>query len=78
MSNELIEKAQKLIGALEHHTEPAYSRLNEIAEAIKAGAKPEKFQKELDKLLGTEMEERDPTEEAHWEEDYRNRDIGVV
>lgn len=48
-------------------------RLDEIATAIKGGAPAGKFQKELDKLLGTEMEERDHDAEARWEESYRRR-----
>lgn len=47
-------------------------RLEEIAAAIRAGANPNKFQKEMDQLLGTEMAERDSEAEAHWEESYRN------
>lgn len=46
-------------------------RLAEIAKLIKAGASPKKFEKEIDKLLGTEMEERDEEAEAKWENDYR-------
>lgn len=32
------------------------------------------FDKTLDLLLDTSLEERSPLEEAHWEEEYRNRD----
>jgi hypothetical protein len=46
-------------------------RLAEIAKLIKAGASPKKFEKEIDRLLGTEMEERDEEAEAKWENDYR-------
>jgi hypothetical protein len=49
-------------------------RLAEIAAEIKKGANPRKFDKEIDQLLGTEMEERDPLVEAHWEESYRNKE----
>lgn len=49
-------------------------RLDEIAVAIKKGAKPEKFQAEIDKLLGTELTERDEETEAAWEQGYRNGD----
>ena len=74
----LLKKVQNLIDICQKHKEPAYSRLDEIGAAIQAGANPEKFQKELDRLLGTEMAERDPDEEVRWEEDYRNRDVGVA
>jgi hypothetical protein len=47
-------------------------RLDEIGRLIAAGAKPSSFEKELNKLLDTEMEPRDFDEEARWEEDYRN------
>lgn len=46
-------------------------RLKEIGEAISRGAKPESFQAEIDKLLGTEMEDRDEIAEATWENNYR-------
>lgn len=49
-------------------------RLKQIAAEIKAGASPRSFDKEIDKILGTEMEERDPLVEAHWEESYRNKE----
>lgn len=50
-------------------------RLAEIAAAIKAGASPKKFEKEIDRLIGTELEERDPDVEERWEKSYRsNRD----
>lgn len=48
-------------------------RLEEIAAAIRAGAPAARFQKEMDRLLGTEMEERDAFAEAAWEDAYRNR-----
>ena len=48
-------------------------RLDEIAKAIEAGADPISFQGELDRLLGTEMEDRDHEAEAHWEETYRRK-----
>jgi hypothetical protein len=32
------------------------------------------FDKSIDTLLDTSLEERSPLEEAHWEEEYRNRD----
>ncbi len=47
-------------------------RLEEIAAAIKAGANPKKFDKEMDALLGTEMEERDRDVEERWENAYRD------
>jgi hypothetical protein len=50
----------------------ARTRLDEIADAIKSGARPETFKGELDRLLGTEMDDRDAEAEAHWEEEYRN------
>ena len=43
---------------------PFAGRLDEIAAAIKAGADPESFQKELDKLLDTELQPRDGFAEA--------------
>jgi hypothetical protein len=46
-------------------------RLDEIGRLIKAGAKPSQFEKELNQLLGTEMEERDPEAEKRWEDSYR-------
>jgi hypothetical protein len=46
-------------------------RLAEIAKLIKAGAAPKKFEKELDRLLGTELEERDEEAEEKWEAEYR-------
>lgn len=52
------------------------TRLDEIASAIKGGAKAETFRAEMDRLLGTEMESRDPEAEAHWEETYRNNEEG--
>ncbi len=47
-------------------------RLNEIAAAIARGIPASRFKDEMDQLLGTEMDERDPDVEAAWEEDYRN------
>lgn len=47
-------------------------RLEEIARLVKAGASPRKFEKEIDRLLGTEMEERDPDAEERWEKSYRS------
>jgi len=47
-------------------------RLDEIGRLIKAGAKPSTFEKELNRLLGTELEERDPDAEERWENLYRN------
>ncbi len=47
------------------------NRLEQIAAAIEGGASPDDFRLELDQLLGTEMEERDPIAEATWEDDYR-------
>lgn len=53
-------------------TSDVQKRLAEIAREIKAGAAPEKFKAETDRLLGTAMEDRDELVEAHWEESYRN------
>jgi hypothetical protein len=47
------------------------ARLDEIAALIKKGADPESFQKEIDKLLGTTMEDRDEQLEVAWEDGYR-------
>lgn len=52
---------------------PLNKRLDEIAEAIKNGAKHENFAKELDVLLGTEMEDRDRDTEANWQAAYDRR-----
>jgi hypothetical protein len=52
----------------------AKTRLEEIAEAIQGGVSAESFREELDRLLGTEMEDRDRTAEAVWEQDYRKLD----
>jgi hypothetical protein len=49
------------------------ARLDEIAAAIRRGAPASRYQKEMDRLLGTEMEERDEMTEAAWEESYRNQ-----
>ena len=48
------------------------NRLNEIAAQIKGGAPAEQFSKEIDRLLGTELKERDEEVESHWEETYRH------
>jgi hypothetical protein len=50
------------------------ARLDEIAKKIRAGANPERFQAELDQLLGTALPDRDSLAEAVWEDDYRNRE----
>jgi hypothetical protein len=47
-------------------------RLDEIAAAIRGGQPAARFQKEMDRLLGTEMEDRDTALETAWEESYRN------
>jgi hypothetical protein len=47
-------------------------RLAEIAAAMERGEPRKKFEKELDKLLGTEMPERDEDAEEKWESEYRN------
>lgn len=47
-------------------------RLKQIAKAIKDGQDPEDFQEEMDRLLGTEMEERDREAEIAWENEYQN------
>ncbi len=48
-------------------------RLDEIAAAIKAGADPKKFEKEVDRLIGIPPElERDEEAEARWENEYRS------
>jgi hypothetical protein len=52
---------------------PLNKRLEEIAEAIKNGANPDKYTKELDILLGTEMEDRDRETEATWQAAYDRR-----
>jgi len=49
-------------------------RLDEIAKAIAGGADPEKFQKEMDRLLGTEMEEQDDEANERWERQHRATD----
>jgi hypothetical protein len=54
-------------------TKDITARLAEIAESIKKGTDPETFQAELDSLLGTKMEERDPQLEAAWEDGYQRR-----
>lgn len=46
-------------------------RLAEIAALIKAGADPESFKNEIDKLLGTEVAERDEIADSVWEDEYR-------
>jgi hypothetical protein len=42
-------------------------RLGEIAQAIRAGAKPKDFQLEIDRLLDTEMTERSAEAEMVYE-----------
>jgi len=54
-------------------TKDITARLDEIAALIKEGADPESFQKEIDRLLGTTMEERDEQLEAAWEDGYQSR-----
>lgn len=49
------------------------TRLDEIAKAIEDGAPAISFQEELDRILGTEMQERDHEAEARWEESYRRK-----
>lgn len=49
-------------------------RLLDIATAIKNGQDPDSFQLELDQLLETEMEDRDPVAEAAWQADYDQED----
>ncbi len=49
------------------------SKLEKIASFIQDGVDPAMFQKELDTLLGTELEERDPIAEESWELGYRNQ-----
>lgn len=49
------------------------NRLAEIAAAIKAGAKPAKFAKEIDRLLGTELPVRNRKAEATWQANYDSR-----
>jgi hypothetical protein len=51
-------------------------RLAQIAADIKAGAKPSKFAKEIDRLLGTELPVRNRKVEATWQADYDNRPKG--
>ena len=46
-------------------------RLDEIALAIKRGEDPSKFEAEMNRLLGTEMEDRDSEVEAVFEDSYR-------
>lgn len=48
-------------------------RLEEIAAAIKGGAKAESFSAEMDRLLGTGVPERDRDVEGAWEQSYRRR-----
>ena len=49
-------------------------RLDQIAAAIAAGADPEKFQKEIDRLIGTEMSEQDEEANERWERSHRETD----
>lgn len=46
-------------------------RLKEIAADIAKGKNPNAFQKELDTLLGTTMEDRDLETEIAWENEYQ-------
>lgn len=47
-------------------------RLDEIAAAIKAGASYQKYEKELNQLIGIPPElERDEEVEEKWENEYR-------
>jgi len=56
-------------------TSASKKRLDEIAAAIKAGARPESFKAELDRLLGTVLSERDEEIEIAWESNYRGKDV---
>lgn len=49
------------------HVAKSKGRLEEIADAIKAGQDPAEFEAELDDLLGTGLKERDPEVEERWE-----------
>lgn len=49
-------------------------RLEQIAREMKKGADPRKFETELDRLLGTQMAERDIDKEQKWETAYRARE----
>lgn len=55
--------------------DPIQNRLKEIAAAIAAGTPASKFDKELNKLLGTEMAPRNRKAEAAWEAAYRGEDV---
>ena len=46
-------------------------RLKEIAAELKRTGNYAKYEKEMDRLLGTEMEERDEEAEKRWEGSYR-------
>lgn len=54
-------------------TKDITTRLDEIAALIKGGRDPEDFQAEMDKLLGTAMEDRDEQLEVAWEDGYRRQ-----
>lgn len=45
-----------------------------IDSAIRNGANPAHFEKLLDKVCGTQMEERNETIEEAWEKKYRGED----
>ena len=49
-------------------------RLKEIAELIKRTGNPDKYKLELDKLLGTELEDRNEFAEQVYEESRNNYD----
>lgn len=63
-----------VLETLENEESQVKKRLNQIASLIKKGASAENFEEELDRLLGTGMEDRDSTSEATWEEHYRNEE----
>lgn len=48
-------------------------RLREIAEAIKKGASPGRYEGEIDRLLGTGIPDRDEAADAAWEYSHRPR-----
>lgn len=53
--------------------DPVQTQLDQIAAKMKRGMDPALFQKELDVLLGTELEDRDAIAEESWEDSYRNQ-----
>lgn len=53
--------------------DPTEDALRVMETAIKDGTPPEHFKPLLDKLLGTELAERDTDVEQRWENGYRNR-----